>query len=158
MSSCGCRADDTTDAGHNRCPEVSPMTVRFGVILFVAVFSAVHRAGAAEDFPHGRLPDTVTPERYTLTLEIDPRQTGFSGQADIAVRINHAAPRIWLHGSGLTVSKAAIDVGGRTLPARYEQIDPISGAAKLDVDSSLPVGPAIIHLTYARSAERRVGK
>jgi aminopeptidase N len=125
------------------------MYFRIGFIVLVAAFSAFRAAGAAEDFPHGRLPDTVTPERYTLTLEIDPQQPGFSGQADIVVHINHATPRIWLHGSGLTVSKAAIEIGGRTLPARYEQVDPISGVAKLDVDSSLPAGPAVIHLSYA---------
>ena len=124
------------------------MHFRVGFILLIAAFSALQATAAEEDFPHGRLPDTVTPERYMLTFEIDPRQPDFSGQADIGVRINRATQRIWLHGSGLTVSKAAIEMGGRTLEARYKQVDPISGVAKLDLDSSLPAGPAVIHLTY----------
>ena len=125
------------------------MHFRIGLALLVAGLAALSAAATEDTFPHGPLPDTVTPERYTLTFEIDPRQSGFSGQADIRVQINHPAQRIWLHGSGLTVSKAAIEAGGRTLAARYEQVDPISGVAKLDVDSAVPAGPAVIHLTYA---------
>ncbi|HYB64272.1 MAG TPA: hypothetical protein VEC59_03320, partial [Steroidobacteraceae bacterium] len=43
-------------------------------------------AGAAETHaPAGRLPDTVRPSHYQLTLTIDPRQPEFSGQTAIDV-------------------------------------------------------------------------
>ena len=36
--------------------------------------SVVGTATAEEAFPRGRLAETVKPERYSLTLEIDPAQ------------------------------------------------------------------------------------
>ena len=56
--------------------------------------SIVGTAMAAEAFPRGRLAATVTPERYSLTLEIDPTQPEFSGEVEIALRINQATQRI----------------------------------------------------------------
>jgi hypothetical protein len=51
-------------------------------------------ATAEQAFPRGRLAETVTPERYSLTLEIDPAQPEFSGEVEIALRINQATQRI----------------------------------------------------------------
>jgi len=53
--------------------------------------SVVGTATAEEAFPRGRLAETVTPERYSLTLEIDPSQPEFSGEAESALRINQAS-------------------------------------------------------------------
>ena len=43
---------------------------------------------AAESAPSGRLPRTVTPDRYRLELNVDPRQPEFGGRADIAVTVH----------------------------------------------------------------------
>ena len=56
--------------------------------------SVVGTATAEEAFPRGRLAETVTPERYSLTLEIDPAQPEFSREVEIALRINQATQRI----------------------------------------------------------------
>ncbi|HKE43374.1 MAG TPA: M1 family metallopeptidase [Steroidobacteraceae bacterium] len=124
------------------------MHFRIPSLLLIGILAGTP-AGAADDYPHARLPDTVRPERYTLALNIDPRTETFTGQADIAVQVRQATQRIWLHGSGLTVSSAVVEAAGRKYPARYEQVDPISGVARLDVDSDLPVGAATIHLAYS---------
>jgi len=55
--------------------------------------SIVGTAMAEEAFPRGQLAATVTPERYSLTLEIDPAQPEFSGEVEIALRINQATQR-----------------------------------------------------------------
>ncbi len=47
------------------------MQFRIGFILLIAALSSLP-AAAQEAFPHGRLPDTVTPERYTLDLRDRP--------------------------------------------------------------------------------------
>ena len=52
--------------------------------------SVVGTATAEEAFPRARLVETVTPERYSLMLKIDPAQPEFSGQVEIALRINQA--------------------------------------------------------------------
>ena len=57
-------------------------------------------AANAEDYPHGRLSSVVTPLRYELTFNIDPRQGAFGGNARIDVQIAAPAQRIWLHGLG----------------------------------------------------------
>jgi len=56
--------------------------------------SVVGTATAEEACPRGRLAETVTPERYSLTLENDPAQPEFSGELEIALRINQATQRI----------------------------------------------------------------
>jgi len=124
------------------------MHSRISSVLLIGILACAQSVAAQETFPRGRLPDTVTPGRYTLSLDIDPRQETFSGQADIAVKIREATQRIWLHGSGLTVASAAIEAAGRKYPAHYEQVDPISGVARLDVETNLPAGAATIHITY----------
>jgi Peptidase family M1 domain/Peptidase M1 N-terminal domain/ERAP1-like C-terminal domain len=124
------------------------MHFRISLVLLIGIFVGAP-AGATEDYPHGRLPDTVRPEHYTLALDIDPRKQSFSGQVDIAVQIREPAQRIWLHGSGLKVSSAVIEAGGRQYTARYTQVDPISGVARLDVDSQLPAGSATIRMAYS---------
>jgi aminopeptidase N len=124
------------------------MHFRISLVLLIGIFAGAP-AGAAEDYPHGRLPDTVHPEHYTLVLDIDPRQQNFSGQVDIAVQIRKPTQRIWLHGSGLTVSRAVIEAGGKEYIARYEQVDPISGVARLDVDSQLAEGAGSIRIAYS---------
>jgi aminopeptidase N len=121
---------------------------RIPSIVLVLFFACIHAAAAEELYPRGQLPDTVTPERYNLTFEIDPHQAQFVGTADIAVRVNHTTRRIWLHGSGLAVSNATIETAGRKQSASYLQVDTISGVARLDVTSDLPAGPATIHLSY----------
>jgi hypothetical protein len=123
------------------------MHFRISLVLLIGIFVGAP-AGAAESYPHGRLPDTIRPQRYTLALDIDPGKQNFSGQADIAVEIRQPSQRIWLHGSGLKVSSAVIETAGRKYTARYEQVDPISGVARLDVDSQLPAGAATIHIAY----------
>ena len=119
-----------------------------GLIFALLLTGVVATITADEGFPRGKLPTTVTPERYSLTLDIDPVKTEFAGEVAIEVRINEATKQIWLHGNGLTVSEAALDIAGTSRPARYTQVDPITGVARLDLDESAPVGPATLHLRY----------
>ncbi len=109
---------------------------------------AAAAAPADQDYPRGRLPETVTPERYTLTLEIDPAKPEFSGEAQIALRVNETTSRIWLHGNQLSVSEATLELTGQSRPARYTQVDPTSGVARLDLDESAPAGAATLRIRY----------
>lgn len=133
------------------------MTVRVSItsslaltalLLATAAGSAGQAAPADEAFPRARLPRTVAPERYTLMFEIDPTKPEFSAVAEIALRVNEPTQRIWLHGNGLSVSEATLEVAGQSRSARYAQVDPVSGVARLDLDESVPVGEAILRMRY----------
>lgn len=119
------------------------------LILPLCLACLIGTATADEAYPRGQLPATVTPERYSLTLDIDPGKTEFAGEVAIEVRLNEATQRIWLHGNGLTVSEAVLDIAGTSRPARYTQVDPITGVARLDFDESVPAGAAILRFRYA---------
>jgi aminopeptidase N len=119
-----------------------------GAIVALSLACSLGSASADDTFPRGKLPATVTPQRYTLDLEIDPTRTGFAGETAIEIRINEAAQTIWLHGNGLAVADAALEIAGATRPARYTQVDPISGVARVDFDEAAPVGPATLRFRY----------
>ena len=78
-----------------------------------------------------------------MSLSIDPRQQGFSGEAVIEVEIRAPLSTIWLHGLGLKVQSATITSGGHTTPARYAEIDHETGVARLVSAAALAPGHAV---------------
>jgi aminopeptidase N len=119
-----------------------------GLLLTLSLASLVETVAAEQTFPRGRLPETVSPERYALILDIDPGQAEFSGEVEIAVRIHQPTSRIWLHGKKLSVWSAILEAGGQSQPARYTQEDAINGVARLDLDENTPAGPATLRIRY----------
>jgi len=118
-------------------------------VALALLLLAVPAARAADDsYPHGRLPEGVTPTHYRLELGIDPRAGGFAGAAEIEVLVAAPTRTIWLHGLGLEVREATVTSGARRLTARYEELDHVSGVARLSLPSPLPAGPATLHLRW----------
>ncbi|MBX7191849.1 MAG: M1 family metallopeptidase [Sandaracinaceae bacterium] len=119
--------------------------------------------------PTGPLPDGITPLRYALDLEVVPSRDTFSGTVDIRVRLEHPSQRIYLHGTGMTVSEAWIAPGFEgdlangplrarptsALDARFETTDH-EGVDR--VVTELPVGPGevTIHLRYEAPFDRQL--
>ncbi|MFP3943674.1 MAG: M1 family metallopeptidase [Alphaproteobacteria bacterium] len=100
--------------------------------------------------PKGRLPGTARPLAYTLDMNIDPRETEFSGTVTIAIELAEPASGIWLHGNGIAVSGAVVATAdGAERPAAYAQILP-SGVSRVAFGETLPAGK--IELTLAYSA------
>ena len=96
-----------------------------------------------------RLPDTVTPTRYTLSLGISPSLERFTGVADIAVRLRETSDRIWIHGRGLQVSEVTVTPDqGEAVSAAYHVIDGEEGVALLVLERAVPAGAATIHIAY----------
>src|SRR5207253_10798199 len=75
--------------------------MRLARLCFVAVLVSFSSAGANDAIPMGRLPDSVEPRAYRLTLAIDPRQAEFSGTTDIDLSLREPARGIGLHRPGL---------------------------------------------------------
>jgi len=104
---------------------------------------------AAIDIPRGLLPDTVMPKHYALELTIDPRQSRFSGVTDIDVEVVRSTDVIWLHGLGLQVAEATVEAGGRSVRARYSEVEPVTGVARLELETPIDEGPARLHFVYS---------
>ena len=105
-------------------------------------------ARADDTAPPGPLPEGVTPARYRLKLTIDPRKKNFAGQTDIEVTLRAPQQTIWLHGLGLTVSSVSVTSAGKTVPARYEEVEHESGVARIVTDAPVAAGKATLKLRY----------
>jgi alanyl aminopeptidase len=115
-------------------------------------------APAAEEPPALQLPPDVQPVRYGLELEIDPSKEEFRGAVLIEVRLSKARSQIWLHGQGLRVATAQVEVGTsepEALEARWEQVD-ANGLARLTL--AHPIGPCVarIRLTWEAAFDKRL--
>jgi aminopeptidase N len=102
----------------------------------------------------GRLPATVTPQRYALTLRIDPTQPRFSGVTTIQVDVPAPTFNIVLHGRDLHITRALARVGaGATEIAARTSMRTAHGGAQpeelvLSFDQPLPTGTAQLEITY----------
>ena len=125
--------------------------VRLFFILVLVSFSSV---AANDAIPMGRLPDSVEPRAYRLTLAIDPRQAEFSGATEIDLSLHEPARAIWLHGHGLRVSDVVLVTSGRRVKGRYAEVETVSGVARVDFDEEIAAGRAVLRLTHAAPFEK----
>src|SRR4051812_37867486 len=82
------------------------------------LLSALSLSAAETTPPALRLGETVRPTRYAVELTLDPAKPGFSGKMDIAVQLREPVSVIWLNSTGLTVQKAELETGGKTIAAK----------------------------------------
>jgi aminopeptidase N len=97
--------------------------------------------------PLGRLSDAARPTAYRIDLVVDPSQPRFGGHAEIDTRVAAPTRSLYLHGNGLTVTRAVARAGTRTIAARYTQVD-ASGVVRLDFDAALPAGAVTLIFDY----------
>jgi alanyl aminopeptidase len=131
--------------------------------------TATEEAAPVDPTPTGPLPEGVTPTRYALDLEVVPSQETFRGTVDVRVRLDRPTQRIWMHGSGMTVSEAWIATGfegdlaggplrarpGSALDARWEPSDR-EGVNRLVTDAPVGPGDVTIHLRYETRFDRQL--
>lgn len=86
-----------------------------------------------------RLPDTVVPQRYDLTLEPDLERATFSGEVAIAVSVGQATERIVLNAIELDITNAEVVVDGTAQPATVS-LDEELQQATLGLAGPLPEG------------------
>ncbi len=105
-------------------------------------------AAPPEPEPTGRMPDSVTPTRYALTLEIVPRRDRFRGTADIRVRFDTARSAVWLHGHELDVTRAEVRLAdGSARTARWVA-GSREGIGSLRWAGAVEPGEVTLHLEY----------
>lgn len=103
--------------------------------------------------PDGPLPRLAIPRSYNLVLDVDPRQTRFSGEVEIEVELAEATQQIWFHGEGLEVARASLSwpeseqSSAGQVAASYAQVND-EGVAELRLDGVAPPGVATITIEY----------
>lgn len=107
---------------------------------------------SGEPVPNGRLPTWAVPERYSLSLKIDPDQAQFSGRTSIRVQLKQASDHLWLHGKELKVSKVTVKPGkgkGKGLNARYVDADVQAGVVRLYFGRTLQPQTLTVDIVYS---------
>jgi puromycin-sensitive aminopeptidase len=106
-----------------------------------AVSSAV---SSASPNPY-RLPRTVTPSRYDLTISPDLRGRNFVGQVSVAVHVNEAVAQIVCNANDVTVHKAwVVDASGTRTDATAISHDNETERVTLTMERTIVAGDAKI--------------
>ncbi len=95
-----------------------------------------------------RLPNTVIPSHYKLSLDPSIEQRKFSGEERIEVRLNSAAKEIVLNSLDLDISDVRVNSGGKSQKAEvvYDKPDEM---VKLQLPLQIPAGNAQIQLKFS---------
>ena len=100
----------------------------------------------------GRLPPTVTPQRYVVALTIDPNKERFSGVTTILVDVPQPTSYVVVHARDMSVSRALARVGATVIAATATPRVATGGMVPeelvLSFAKALPAGPAAIELAY----------
>jgi puromycin-sensitive aminopeptidase len=99
-----------------------------------------------ESNPH-RLPRTVLPRRYDLTLTPDIAAATFAGSVDVDVDVVEPTAHVVLNAIELDVDEAWITVEGARIEAAVT-LDPDAERVMLEVPQPLPLGPAVVSLRF----------
>lgn len=112
----------------------------FGIFagLFLASSSALHAQ---------RLPQTVEPEHYKLTLTPDLKAATFSGVEFIDVNLAEPADHITLNAAEIAYESVSVTVGGKEQKAAVS-LDKEKEQATLAFASALPAGKATLAIHY----------
>ncbi|HET7824624.1 MAG TPA: M1 family metallopeptidase, partial [Anaeromyxobacter sp.] len=104
-----------------------------------------------------QLPPGVRPLRYALDLEVVPgRAEGFRGTCAIEIELDAARPYVWLHGRGLRVSSAEVEVpGAGRLAAAFAQVNE-DGLAKVTFARTIGPGRATLRFAFEASWDERL--
>jgi len=94
-----------------------------------------------------RLPRTVLPRRYTLTLTPDLVAATFTGAVDIEVDVGEATLDVVLNAVELEIEAAWVTVGATGHDA-VVTLDPDTERVTLTLAEPIPAGPAVVSLRY----------
>ncbi len=105
-------------------------------------------APSSRDVPTGPLPRNVVPTEVALELRIDPAQPRFSGNVRIQVDVAQPTDTIWMHGRGLSITRAQyLPQHGPRIDLRTAEVD-VSGVLRVTSAHPIPVGKGVITMDY----------
>ena len=97
--------------------------------------------------PTFRLPLHVRPVRYQARLAVSLAERTFHGRLELELDLARPAAELVLHAAGLELFEAAVEAGGRRLPAEV-RLEPVSETAVLSLPAELPAGRATLRLAW----------
>ncbi|MGH2502361.1 MAG: M1 family metallopeptidase, partial [Ktedonobacterales bacterium] len=110
--------------------------------------SSANTTNTTDDPKAYRLPATVAPRHYEITLDARPGRETFSGSLNVRLTIAAATSVIALHDRNLTITRAALTtVDGRTLAASVA-LDAEREIAVLTLAGQAEAGEATLALDY----------
>ena len=107
----------------------------------------------ANKIPELQLPLGVKPLSYELELSINPKASGFSGNAKIALHFDKKTDQFWMHGEGLTVKKALLRTSTETQVVKYQQVSP-EGVVSITLEHAIEPGEALLEIEYEASYQK----
>jgi puromycin-sensitive aminopeptidase len=120
-----------------------PLSARSAVVLAALVVTFVWVPALSAQ----RLPSTVVPEHYALSLTPDLQAETFDGEVRIRVKLLEPTSRIVLHAAGLNVISAGITAGQQIYGATVVP-DPGSETITLTIPTGIGPGDAELVLSY----------
>jgi alanyl aminopeptidase len=100
----------------------------------------------------GRLPPTVTPQRYAVELHVDPARPRFDGSVAIQVGVTEPTWHVVLNARDMRIASAVARVGGAPIPAtatmRLAHGSVVPDELVLTFAQPLPAGTAQIDVAY----------
>ena len=94
-----------------------------------------------------RLPTSVVPQRYTLTLTPDLNAATFAGLETIDVKLQEPTSAITLNSAEIAFQTVTISAAGREQTATVS-LDKENEQATFTVPDRIPAGPATLHIHY----------
>ncbi|HEX8910699.1 MAG TPA: M1 family metallopeptidase, partial [Anaeromyxobacteraceae bacterium] len=94
-----------------------------------------------------RLPTSVRPTRYEMTLSLDPDRRAFAGEGRLGLQLDAAAGEIVLHAAALDVTRAVLQAADGPRSARVVPA-PVSETVRLVLDRPAPAGAATLELAW----------
>jgi puromycin-sensitive aminopeptidase len=105
-------------------------------------------ATGTDDSSSYRLPTTVLPDAYRLTLTPDLGAATFTGEVAIDVTVGTPTHTVVLNAAELEIASATVDTPGAGTSVATVTLDTDEERAVLTVDDELAEGPATLHLTF----------
>ena len=95
----------------------------------------------SESLDPSRLPRTVIPTRYDLTVEPDLQTARFSGSVRIAVEVVEPVQMVWLNAADLAITAAVMeDAAGQQRPVAAVTLHEAQERVRLDLGAVVPPG------------------
>ncbi len=95
-----------------------------------------------------RLPQSVKPDLYHLTLDVAPQEGRFSGEVSIGIRLDKPLRRITLHALELKIEQARVKSQDRFIDAEVLS-DPASETITLTLREEVPAGHASVEIAFS---------
>jgi aminopeptidase N/puromycin-sensitive aminopeptidase len=133
----------------SRTPDEDCMKIHFSVPSFRLTFAAIAALGCIflAQANAQRLPQSVRPEHYTLTLTPDLKAATFTGEETIDVNLAEPSDHITLNAAEIAFENVSATAGGKKLPATVA-LDKDKQQATFTFPDKLPAGKAILAISY----------